>query len=140
MRALIALGLAAALAGPAYAQHEHHGPAAPAAEAPSGAPKVVSTFPPNEAVIPAGIPMISVTYDRAMMDKSWSFASGGESKMPQVNGGPSLDDDGRTFNLPVKLQANTTYVIWMNTDRFQNFKDDKGRAAEPYRLTFTTSE
>ena len=137
MKALAALGLVAALAGPAYAQHDHH---AVAAEAPSGAPKVVATFPPNEAVVPAGIPMISVTYDRTMMDKSWSFASGGESKMPEVNGGPSLDEDGRTFNLPVRLQANTTYVIWLNTERFQNFKDEKGQAAEPYRLTFTTSE
>ena len=138
MRAPAALALAAVLAAPAaFAQHEGHMPA-PATQ--DGPPKVVSTFPPAGAVTPAGIRFVSVTYDRPMMDKSWSFATGGESKFPEVTGGPLMEADGRTFDLPVSLQPNSTYVIWLNTDRFQNFKDEKGRAAEPYRLTFTTSE
>lgn len=104
------------------------------------AAKVVSTFPPTDAVVPAGIQQISVTYDRPMQDKSWSFSTGGEMKFPEVNGGPSISDDHRTFNLPVKLQPNTTYVVWMNSGRFQNFKDEQGQPATPYRLSFTTSE
>jgi hypothetical protein len=141
VRALPALGLATALAvvlaaPSAFAQHDH-GQAAPTTDGP---PKVVATFPPLGAVTPAGIRFISVTYDRTMMDKSWSFATGGESKFPEVSGGPLREDDGRTFDLPVNLQPNTTYVIWLNTEKYQNFKDEKGRSAEPYRLTFTTSE
>lgn len=93
-----------------------------------------------DAVTPAGIRYVSVTYDRPMMDKSWSFATGGESMFPEVSGGPTLEDDERTFDLPVNLQPNSTYVIWLNTEKYQNFKDQKGRSAEPYRLTFKTSE
>jgi hypothetical protein len=113
--------------------------AAPAAWA-QDAPRVIGTFPPTESLVPAGIGQIQVTYDRPMMAKSWSFATGGERAFPEVDGGPVQSDDGRTFSLAVKLRAHTTYVIWLNTDRFQNFKDEQGRAAVPYRLTFTTSE
>lgn len=127
MRPLASLAGAAVLACAGIAQ---------AAEA----PKVISTFPPTDAVVPAGIQQVSVTYDRPMQDKSWSFVTGGERAYPQVDGGPSLSDDKRTFSLPVKLQPNTTYVMWFNSDRFQNFKDEQGQSATPYRLTFTTSE
>ncbi len=110
------------------------------AAAAQDAPKVVKTFPPTDAVVPAGIPQISVTYDRPMMDKSWSFTTGGEQKFPEVDGGPSLSEDRLTFNLPVKLRPNTTYVIWLNSGPYMNFKDEQGHPATPYRLTFTTSE
>ena len=110
------------------------------AHAQQAAPKVVSTFPPAEAVIPAGIDRIAVTYDRRMQDKSWSFTTGGEQKFPEVAGQPVMSDDHLTIVLPVKLRPNTTYVVWMNSGRYLNFKDEQGQAAEPYRLTFTTSE
>jgi len=113
--------------------------AAPVARA-QDAPKVIGTFPPSQSVVPAGIGQIQVTYDRPMMAKSWSFATGDEHAFPEVDGGPVQSDDGRTFSLAVKLRAHTTYVIWLNTERYQNFKDEQGRAATPYRLTFTTSE
>ncbi|HEV2533157.1 Ig-like domain-containing protein [Phenylobacterium sp.] len=127
MRRLGALTFAAALglAGAAAAQD---------------APRVVSTFPPPDSVVPAGIGQIQVTYDRPMMPNSWSFATGGERAFPAVDGGPVQSDDGKSFSLAVKLEAHTTYVIWLNTDRYQKFKDEQGHAATPYRLTFTTSE
>ena len=103
------------------------------------APKVISTFPPTEAVVPAGIQQISVTFDRPMME-SWSFVTGGEKSFPEINGGPSLSDDKRTISVAVKLRPNSTYVIWLNSDRFRNFKDEQGVSATPYRLAFTTSE
>ena len=127
MRTLAALAWAAAIS------------AAPAAQA-QDAPRVVRTFPPPGSVVPAGIDQIQVTYDRPMMEKSWSFATGGERAFPAVDGGPVQSDDRKTFSLAVKLEAHTTYVIWLNTDRAQNFKDEQGHPATPYRLTFTTSE
>ena len=126
MRALLALTAAAALvAGVAHAD---------------GAAKVVNTFPPSDAVIPAGVDRIAVTYDRKMQDGSWSFTTGGEQKFPEVAGQPVMQEDHRTFVLTVKLRPNTTYVIWMNSGRYQNFRDEAGQSAEPFRLTFSTSE
>ena len=103
------------------------------------APKVISTFPPTDAVVPAGIQQISVTYDRPMME-SWSFVTGGEKSFPEINGGPSLSEDKRTISVAVKLRPNSAYVVWLNSARFTNFKDEQGVAATPYRLAFTTSE
>jgi len=113
--------------------------AAPAAWA-EDAPRVIGTFPPTDSLVPAGIGQIQVTYDRPMMAKSWSFATGDEHAFPEVDGGPVQSEDGRSFSLAVKLRANTAYVIWLNTDRYRNFKDEQGHPATPYRLTFKTSE
>jgi len=103
-------------------------------------PKVVSTFPPRGSVVPAGLDRIAVTFDRPMMDQSWSFTTGGEHAFPEVAGTPVRDTDGRTFVLPVRLRPHTAYVVWMNFGRYLNFKDEQGRSAEPYRLSFSTSE
>ena len=111
-----------------------------AQDAPAVAPQVVSTFPPTGSLVPAGGQHIEVTFDRPMMDQSWSFATGGEHAFPEVTGGPVRSDDGRTFSLGVKLHPNSTYVVWFNHGLYQNFKDEQGHAATPYRLTFKTSE
>lgn len=127
MRRLAASALAAlAFAGVAQAQ--------------TVAPKVVSTFPPAGAVVPAGIDRVAVTYDRRMQDGSWSFVTGGEQKYPEVAGQPAISQDHMTFVLPVKLRPNATYVMWFNGGPYQNFKDEQGQSAEPFRLTFSTSE
>jgi hypothetical protein len=104
------------------------------------APKVVATFPPADSLVPAGGLHIEVTFDRPMMDHSWSFATGGEAEFPEVTGGPVRSDDGKTFRLGVKLQPNSTYVVWFNNGQYLNFKDEQGHPATPYRLTFKTSE
>jgi len=40
---------------------------------------------------------------------------------------------------PVKLEAGKTYAIWLNTPKFKNFRDKKGRSAVPYLLVFRTA-
>jgi RNA polymerase sigma-70 factor (ECF subfamily) len=40
--------------------------------------------------------------------------------------------------LPVKLEAAKTYVIWVNSQKFGNFKDAEDRPAVPYLLVFRT--
>jgi hypothetical protein len=138
---LISLALASALAATtvasAQAPHQHGG--APPAVTGEAAPKVISTFPPTDAVVPAGIQQISVTFDRPMAE-SWSFVTGGEKSFPEIDGGPTMSDDKRTISVAVKLHPNSAYVVWLNSDRFQNFKDEQGHPATPYRLAFTTSE
>jgi hypothetical protein len=128
---LTGLAVAAVLAA-AAAAHAQDAPA-------QSPPRVISTFPPTDAVVPAGIQQISITFDRPMAE-SWSFATGGEKAFPEIGGGPTMSDDKRTISVAVKLRPNSTYVIWLNTDRAKNFKDEQGRPATPYRLTFSTSE
>jgi hypothetical protein len=40
--------------------------------------------------------------------------------------------------IDVKLEPKKTYVIWINTQKFVNFKDTDGNAAVPYLLVFQT--
>lgn len=46
---------------------------------------------------------------------------------------------GHTINvLPVKLESNKEYEIWINSKKFKDFKDRAGNPAIPFRLVFTT--
>jgi hypothetical protein len=103
------------------------------------APKVVTTFPENGARVPPSIAELKVTYDHRMA-ASWSFVTGGEKAFPEVEGQPSLSDDAITITLPVRLAPNQRYVVWLNTDRYKNFKGEDGVSAEPYRLSFSTTD
>ena len=38
----------------------------------------------------------------------------------------------------VKLEKGRTYVIWLNSEKFENFKDASGNPAVPYLLVFET--
>jgi RNA polymerase sigma-70 factor (ECF subfamily) len=38
----------------------------------------------------------------------------------------------------VKLQAGKTYAIWVNNQKFRDFKDANGQPAVPYLLVFRT--
>jgi hypothetical protein len=102
-------------------------------------PKVVSTSPSQGAKAPPSLSELKVSYDHRMA-ASWSFATGGEKAFPELWGNPSLSDDHITITLPIRLEPNRTYVVWMNTDRYKNFKSEDGAAAEPYRLTFSTTD
>ena len=102
-------------------------------------PKVVSTSPSQGARVPPSLSELKVSYDHRMAP-SWSFATGGEKAFPELWGNPSLSDDHITITLPIRLEPNRTYVVWMNTDRYKNFKSEDGAAAEPYRLTFSTTD
>jgi hypothetical protein len=121
---LAVVAAALALAGAAQAQD---------------APKVVTTFPANGSKVPPSVAELKVTYDHRMA-ASWSFATGGEKAFPEVEGQPSLSDDSITISLPVRLAPNQTYVVWLNTERYKNFKGEDGISAEPYRLTFSTTD
>jgi hypothetical protein len=103
------------------------------------APKVVVTSPGNGARVPPSVAELKVSYDHRMA-ASWSFATGGEKAFPEVEGQPSLSEDGITISLPIRLAPNRTYVVWLNTERYKNFKGEDGVAAEPYRLTFSTTD
>ncbi len=82
---------------------------------------------------------IVVRFSKPMQDASWSWSTYSPESYPATTGQPSYVDQ-QTCVLPVKLQPNRFYALWLNSDRFKNFKDPGGRAAVPYLLTFTTGE
>lgn len=108
-------------------------------DADTEAPTVVSTTPPNGSQdVSPDITEISVTFSEAMMDKSWSWAYEQQDKFPQTTGDPSYDASFTINTLPVELEPNKEYEIWINTSQFKNFTDKAGNPAAPYKLMFKT--
>lgn len=101
-------------------------------------PVVVKSVPAAGAddVDPA-LKEIKVTYSKNMKDGSWSWSTAFANSVPG-DGKPHYEDDKRTCVLPVKLEPNKTYGIWLNSQKFHNFKDADGRSAVPYLLVFKT--
>jgi RNA polymerase sigma-70 factor (ECF subfamily) len=52
----------------------------------------------------------------------------------------AYDKEKKTCVLPVKLEPGKTYAVWINSEKFANFKDIGGRPAVPYLLVFTTAK
>ena len=105
-------------------------------------PVVVKTVPQAGAddVDPA-VTEVRVTFSKPMADKSWSWTTANDyGDFPNVTDATKLayDKDGRTAVLPVKQEPGKTYAVWVNSDKFGNFKDADGRTAVPYLLVFQT--
>jgi RNA polymerase sigma-70 factor (ECF subfamily) len=102
-------------------------------------PVVVRCVPEaGSSDVDPGLKEISVTFSKAMTDKSWSWTTLSISSFPNLNGDPRYLADGRTCVLPVKLEPGRTYATWLNSSRFQNFKDKSGHSSVPYLLVFRT--
>jgi hypothetical protein len=102
-------------------------------------PVVVKTVPESgtDGIDPQ-ITQIEVTFSKDMTDKSWSWATLSNESFPTLAGEPSYQENKRTSVLPVKLESGKTYAIWVNSQKFRNFKDADGQAAVPYLLVFKT--
>jgi RNA polymerase sigma-70 factor (ECF subfamily) len=104
-------------------------------------PVVVKTVPEaGSDGVDAKLEEIKVTFSKDMEDGSWSWATFGKENFPKVTGKPKYLDDKRTAVLPVKLEAGKTYALWINSEKFGNFKDAGGRSAVPYLLVFKTKK
>ena len=102
-------------------------------------PKVIGTNPQNGAQnVDPSLTEISVTFNEPMMDKSWSWCYEEKDKFPQMTGQPYYTENNTKNVLPVRLEPNKEYVIWINTVNFKNFKNKTGNPAEPYKFTFET--
>jgi hypothetical protein len=105
-------------------------------------PVVVKTVPlaGAEDVNPK-LTEIKVTFSKDMVDESWSWVQLSDATFPKVDGKIRYEKDKRTCVLPVKLEADKTYALWINfAEKFENFKDTAGRAAVPYQLVFKTKK
>jgi hypothetical protein len=103
-------------------------------------PVVIRTVPESGAknVDPA-FPEIRVTFSKEMMDNNWSWVQIAPENFPKIVGKPRYLKDKKTCVINVRLEPETTYIIWLNTQRFTNFRDTDGRPARPYLLMFETS-
>ena len=102
-------------------------------------PRAISTSPQNgDPKVDPSLKQISVTFNVPMMDGSWSWADGGEDKFPQTTSQPYYTKNNTKNILPVKLEPNKEYVVWVNTASHKDFKDKNGNPATPYRFSFKT--
>ena len=102
-------------------------------------PRVVRTLPLNESAdVDPSMTEISVKFNEEMKDGNWSWVYENKSSFPQVVGQPYYTENNTRNVLPVKLEPDKNYVIWINSANHQNFKDKNGNSARPFRFAFKT--
>ncbi|MDF1799460.1 MAG: DUF4932 domain-containing protein [Planctomycetota bacterium] len=104
-------------------------------------PVVVSMTPANGASdVAAGETELRVNFDRAMAPDSYSVMGGGPS-FPKVTGAVRWEDGGKTFVLPVRLEAGHTYSFGLNGPKATGFRAKAdGAALAPVAVTFTVAD
>jgi RNA polymerase sigma factor (sigma-70 family) len=102
-------------------------------------PVVVKTEPQAGAMgVDSGTKEIRVTFSKEMRDGDWSWVQISDQTFPKMNGKIRYLEDHKTCVLPVTLQPNQTYVIWLNQGQFMAFQDMGGHKSVPYLLVFQT--
>src|ERR1035437_10180479 len=103
-------------------------------------PSVVKTVPQSgDTTVDATVTkQITVTFSKEMMDGSWSWSQISSDSFPQIIGKPKYLGDKKTCVIDVKLEPKKTYVLWLNSQKFGNFKDTDRNSAVPYLLVFQT--
>lgn len=103
------------------------------------APRVVSTFPENGNVdVDPAVTELSVVFNEEMTDQSWSWVYEDKNSFPAMTGQAYYTDDFTRNILPVRLEPNKEYVVWVNQPEYNNFKDKSGNPAVPFRFSFKT--
>ncbi len=104
-------------------------------------PVVVQTVPrAGTTDVDPELKGIKVTFSKDMRDESWSWSSLSKATFPKVDGKIKYQKDKRTCVLPVKLEAGKTYAVWINSEKYGNFRDADGKSAVPYLLVFQTKK
>ena len=102
-------------------------------------PKVVGTVPATgDRSVDPSLTAMSVTFDEPMRDGNWSWAYTTKETFPETTGQPSYQDNYTRNVLPVRLEPNTEYEVWINSAKFTGFKDQAGNPSQPYKLVFKT--
>lgn len=104
---------------------------------PKAAPRVLATTPAEGATVPPGPFALSVTFDRPMARRSWSFVQDAPETYPDCARTPVPSADRRTFTLRCVARPGGRYEVWFNRGKFANFRSADGVPATPYRLRFS---
>jgi hypothetical protein len=105
-------------------------------------PSVVKTDPQaGDKQVDPSLAEIKVTFSKDMMtERMWSFCQISDDTFPKRAEGKEIRylPDLRTCVLPVTLETDKTYVIWLNKGRFNSFRDRNNNPSVPYLLVFRT--
>lgn len=108
-------------------------------------PKVVSMTPENGAKdVDPDTSEIKIQFDKPMREGSYSLV-GDPATTPaaaRTRDGPVrgwLSADGKTFTLPVRLEAGKKYSFSLNSIYYSNFRSKEGMPLDPVKVTFTTA-
>lgn len=105
------------------------------------APFVIATTPRDgDEAVDADLAQITATFSEAMDVQGWSWVTEVGRRAPSINGLPFYMDDETTV-LPVRLEPETTYVIWVNSpddEELRKFASADGVPARAHRIRFTT--
>ncbi len=102
-------------------------------------PKVVGTVPANgDRSVDPSLSAMSVTFNEPMRDGNWSWAYTTKETFPETTGQPRYEDNYTRNVLPVRLEPNKEYEVWINSAKFTGFKDQAGNSSRPYKLVFKT--
>ena len=104
-------------------------------------PVVVATVPQaGDAAVDPNLKEIKIVFSKPMRTSGWSLVMREKRSFPKLTGQAGFHRDIRTFVAPVKLKPGKDYIMWINSDRYQNFRDRAGRPAVPYLLSFRTRQ
>jgi len=103
-------------------------------------PVVVQTVPAaGDTAVDPGLTEIRVTFSKKMQTRQmWSWVMLSRETFPEITGEIRFLPDGRTCVAPVRLMPGKTYAIWLNSEKFDAFRDTGNRPAIPYLLAFET--
>ena len=103
-------------------------------------PRVVKASPDNGDIgVDPQTRELRITFDQPMEPGGMSVVGGGEA-FPEPTGKPKWLDRGRTFVLPIKLQADHEYWLSINNAKYANFQNRAGESAIPYPISFRTGK
>jgi hypothetical protein len=107
-----------------------------------GAPTVIDSMPADgELGVDAELGEITATFSTVMATEGWSWVTEIGRRAPVVTGLPFYVDDMTTV-LPVRLERDTEYAIWINSpdDReLRKFTSADGVSARAHRIRFRTA-
>lgn len=101
--------------------------------------RVIETIPKNNQVVSPSLDKIVIKFSSPMKTDSYSLVVAGEGETPEIIGKPVFEDK-YTCLIPVKLKPNTLYSLGINSKTRKRFVSEDGIPAEPFVLTFRTSE